>query len=216
MKDFVFISDFDGTLTKKDFYKIIMEKYMGEQGEQEYKAWKAGKYDDKDFLNMVYGSINRNEEEILEDILAIEWDDNADKLIKSIESNNGEFIILSAGSSYYIEKLLQHKGINNIKIYSNPGEYKDKGIHLKIDEASPYYSKRYGIDKEKVVQEYKQKYKSVYFAGDSGPDVPPAKVADKVFAKGKLQQLLDEEKVNYIPIKNFSDIITYLEEEGKI
>ena len=31
MKDFAFISDFDGTLTKKDFYKILSDAYLKEE-----------------------------------------------------------------------------------------------------------------------------------------------------------------------------------------
>ena len=31
-KKFAFISDFDGTLTHKDFYQMIIDEYLGEEG----------------------------------------------------------------------------------------------------------------------------------------------------------------------------------------
>lgn len=158
------------------------------------------------FLHKIYSSINRDEDEILEDILKIEWDKNADKVIQKIREAGGDFIILSAGTSYYIDRLLKKKGLSNIKVYSNPGEYKDRGIHLKIDKNNPYYSEVYGIDKGKVVADLKHKYSYVYYAGDSAPDIPPCKLADICFAKGNLQGMLQEECVNFIPMSDYSDI----------
>ena len=205
-KKFAFISDFDGTLTHKDFYQMIIDEYLGEEGKELYKAWRKSEYKDKDFLHKIYSSINRDEGEILEDILKIEWDKSADKVIQKIREAGGDFIILSAGTSYYIDILLKEKGLSNIKVYSNPGEYKDRGIHLKIDKNNPYYSEVYGIDKGKVVADLKRKYSYVYYAGDSAPDIPPCKIPDICFAKGKLQGMLQEEGVNFIPMSDYSDI----------
>ena len=64
----------------------------------------------------------------------------------------------------------------------------------------------YGIDKGKVVADLKHKYSYVYYAGDSAPDIPPCKLADICFAKGKLQGMLQEEGVNFIPISDYRDI----------
>ena len=213
-KKFVFISDFDGTLTHKDFYKIIIDKYLGEEGKKLYKAWREEEYKDKDFLHKIYSSIDRTEEEILEDILQIQWDDNADRVIRRIRESGGDFIILSAGTNYYINRLLKEKGFEDIEVYSNPGEYRDRGIHLNIDKNNPYYSDIYGINKEKVVAEFKNKYPYVYYAGDSAPDIPPCKLANICFAKGELQDMLDEKGMKYIPIKDYRDIENFLVEKG--
>lgn len=215
-KKFAFISDFDGTLTNKDFYKMIIDEYLGEEGKELYKAWRRNEYKDKDFLHKIYSSINRDEDEILEDILKIEWDKNADKVIQKVKEAGGDFIILSAGTSYYIDRLLKEKGLSDIKVYSNPGEYKNRGIHLNIDENNPYYSEVYGIDKGKIVADLKHKYSYVYYAGDSAPDIPPCKLADICFAKGTLQGMLQEEGVNFIPMSDYRDIEKSLIEKGAI
>ncbi len=211
---FVFISDFDGTLTEKDFYQMIIDDYLGEAGQKLYKEWRQGLHLDKDFLGQIYRAINREETEILEDILRIEWDESANEFIRRVRENGGEFIILSAGTSYYINLLLKEKGLSDVKVYSNPGIYKDKGIHLQIDESSLYYSERYGIDKAKVVLDLKKQYEHVYYAGDSAPDILPCKLADLAFAKGGLQEMLQSESVNFVPIKSFKDVTTTLIENG--
>lgn len=213
-KQFAFISDFDGTLTHKDFYQMIIDDYLGEEGEALYKAWRRKEYKDRDFLHKIYSSMNRNEDEILEDIIRIEWDQEADRVIEAVKNAGGDFVILSAGTSYYIERLLKQKGISDIKVYSNPGEYKEKGIHLVIDENSPYFSDIYGIDKAKVVAELKKQYPYVYYAGDSAPDIPPCKLADICFAKSKLQEMLRAEGIDFIPMKNYKDIEAALKAKG--
>ena len=43
MENFVFVSDFDNTLTHKDFYKIILDKYMKESGKKLFDEWKKTK-----------------------------------------------------------------------------------------------------------------------------------------------------------------------------
>ena len=189
-RKFVFVSDFDGTLTNRDFYQMIIDDYLGEEGYNLFNEWKENKYKDRDFLNEIYDSINRDEKEILKDVLRIEWDNSADGVIEKIQDAGGEFIILSAGTSYYIEKFLIGKGLSKIKVYSNLGEDKNKGIHLKVDENKPYYSDVYGIDKGKVNSYLKEKYPYVYYVGDSLSDIISCKVADECFAKGALQQML--------------------------
>lgn len=213
-KKFVFISDFDGTLTHKDFYQMIIDDYLKEEGEELYQAWRRKEFKDRDFLHKIYSSMNRSEDEVLEDILRIEWDEYADEVIGAIQKAGGDFVILSAGTSYYIERLLKHKGISGIKVYSNPGEYKEGGIHLVIDETSPYFSDTYGIDKGKVVAELKEKYPYVYYAGDSAPDITSCKLADTCFAKDKLQQMLKDEGVDFIPMTNYKDIAAALKAKG--
>ncbi|HKM05002.1 MAG TPA: MtnX-like HAD-IB family phosphatase [Lachnospiraceae bacterium] len=213
-KPYVFISDFDGTLSTKDFYQIIMDEYLGDEGKRLFEDWKAGKYMDKDFLNKIYSSINRNEEEIMEDIMRIQLDDGANDFIDHVKTSGGEFVIASAGTSYYIERLLEKYQIRDVKVYSNPGVYKDRGIHLQIDPSDKYYSKRYGIDKAKIVEEYKKKYQKVFYAGDSQPDVAACKIADIAFAKSKLIDLLESEGVPCIPVLTYQDIEDYLRKEG--
>lgn len=212
--EFVFVSDFDGTLTEKDFYQMMIDDYLGDAGQTLYKEWRQGLHLDKDFLGKIYSTINREEDEILKDILRIEWDESAHEFIQKVRQCGGEFIILSAGTSYYIERLLKEKGLSDVKVYSNPGIYKDKGIHLQIDKNSLYYSERYGIDKAKVVEDLKKQYTHVYYAGDSAPDILPCKIADMAFAKGSLQEMLRAENIDFIPIKSFKDVATILTEKG--
>lgn len=206
MLKFAFVSDFDGTLTKRDFYKMITDEYLKEQCVELYKDWRNKKIKDVDYLGYVFKNIGRSEDEIYEDIMKISLDSYAKEFIKNIKASGGDFIVVSAGTSYYIEKIFDKQGISGVDIYSNKGIFKDKGIHFVLDESSEFYSDIYGIDKMKVVKKLKGKYDKVFYAGDSEPDLKSAMLADVVFAKGKLVDLLKEEQKEFIQFESFSEV----------
>ena len=186
MKKFVFISDFDGTISNKDFYMHVIEKYLKEEGERQYARWRNDEILDIDFLSYVFTNIDADEEEIYKDIIALEIDSDLEEFIRYIKGQGGEFVILSAGSTYYIDILLEHWSIEGIKIYSNNAVYKNRGIHYDIDPTNEFYSERYGIDKKKVVEKLKGEYETLYYAGDSMPDFEASLLCEKRFAKGRL------------------------------
>lgn len=216
MKNFAFVSDFDGTLTERDFYHIVMDKYLKDWAWDYYEEWKKTKKINVDFLNKIFSSMDRSEEEILEDILNLPLDPHAIEFIKKVENNSGDFYILSAGTSYYIKKLLAHYNINNVTVISMEGEYRDRGIHILPDSKSEFYSDLWGIDKAKVILTLKQKYSKVYFAGDSEPDVGAAMAADCAFARKGLQELLSEKNIPFVPFDKFVEVDKYMQQKGWI
>lgn len=213
MKKWAFVSDFDGTISKQDFYIVMMDKYFPE-GRELFKKWKAGEIMDIDFLGTVFKSINQEENRIIEDTLSIQIDEYVPDFIKKVQKNGADFYILSAGTDYYIYHLLKKYGVENVKVFSNEGYYHEKNVHMNIDKKQWHYSERYGIDKSKVIQKLKEEYETVYFIGDSEPDSHPAKVADLTFAKNGLQKLLREQKVPFIAVDDFKEVENYLVEKG--
>lgn len=216
MKDLLFISDFDGTLTHKDFYKIIIEKHLPIQGKELEGQWRRGEMPVFEFLQMVFAAMNRSEAEIYEDILEIPIDRDAVELIRRVKAAGGDFIVLSAGTGYYIERLLKYLGLGDVTVIANPGFYQDRGIQMRADQISPYYSEVYGINKGLVVTAFKKDYRRVYFAGDSEPDTQAAMNADVVFAKPGLARILQEKGQTYIPFTEMRQVLTCLEEQGVI
>jgi 2,3-diketo-5-methylthio-1-phosphopentane phosphatase len=213
VKKWAFVSDFDGTISKQDFYIIMMDKYFPE-GRELFKKWKAGEMLDIDFLGTVFKSINQEEEKIIEDTLSIPIDEYVPDFIKKVQKNGADFYILSAGTDYYIYHILEKYGVENVKVFSNEGYYREKNVHMNIDKNQWHYSERYGIDKSKVIQKLKEEYETVYFIGDSEPDSHPAKVADVTFAKNGLQDLLREQGQPFISVNDFKEVENYLVEKG--
>lgn len=214
MKKFAFVSDFDGTLTDRDFYHIVIDKYLKDWAVDYFEEWKKTKKINVEFLNKIFGAMDRSEDEIMEDIIQLPLDPYAMSFIKRVESSGGDFFILSAGTSYYIKKLLGHFNINNVTVISMEGIYKDRGIQILPDRKSEFYSDIWGLDKAKVILSLKQKYQKVFFAGDSEPDMGAAEAADCAFAREALQGLLSTKKIPFIPFNKFNEVEEYMLQQG--
>jgi 2,3-diketo-5-methylthio-1-phosphopentane phosphatase len=213
VKKWAFVSDFDGTISKQDFYIVMMDKYFPE-GRELYKNWKAGEIKDIDFLATIFKSINQEEDRIIEDTLSIPIDEYVPNFIKKVQESGADFYILSAGTDYYIYHILKKYHVENVTVFSNEGHYREKNVHMNIDKKQWHYSERYGIDKSKVIQKLKEEYETVYFIGDSEPDSHPAQHADVTFAKNGLQEILREKKVPFVPVDTFKEVEAYLVEKG--
>jgi 2-hydroxy-3-keto-5-methylthiopentenyl-1-phosphate phosphatase len=210
LKELIFVSDFDGTITERDFYHIVIDTCLGDRGVDLYNRWKQRELRDVDFLATVFQSIGRDETGIIELISSIKLDIYAVEFIKYVRASGGDFAILSAGASYYIEKLLAYHEIQDVQVIANHGVYRENGIKMTADTKSPFYSELFGIDKYRVIQSLRSKYKKIYYAGDSSPDFKAAMAADIVFAKGELIELLKQSEHDFVPFCNFKEIQRYL------
>jgi len=206
MKNFAFISDFDGTLTKKDFYKVLADTYFKEELKPIYNSWINGEITDIDYVSYVFNNVHRNETELYDDILNIDFDHSAIAFIEQIKEAGGDFIVLSAGSTYYIDKFFEANHIEGIDVYSNKCIFKNNGLYFDLDKHDEFYSNKCGIDKLIVVEKLKSNYKKIFYAGDNVPDLKPALICDVVFAKGELIKLLRKNKKEFIEFETFSEI----------
>ena len=98
MKKFLFISDFDGTMTSQDFFLQIMYRYQHNRVFS--NNWKSG----FDLLSDVFDSINLSESDLQREIEYIPLDPYFVNTVKLVRKYGGDFLILSAGCKYYIER----------------------------------------------------------------------------------------------------------------
>jgi 2-hydroxy-3-keto-5-methylthiopentenyl-1-phosphate phosphatase len=214
LKKLAFVSDFDGTLTQRDFYHIVIDKYFKDWGRKFYTDWKSTKKINTEFLNKIFGALDKSEEDIFDEIGLIPLDEHAEDFINRIKSIGGDFYILSAGTSYYIDILLSQRKIEGVQVISMKGIYKNRGIEILPDKKSPYFSEVFGLDKQKVIEELKKDYEKVFFAGDSEPDLEAARGADIAFAKSELKELLTKGNKKFVTFENYKEIDKYLVREG--
>ncbi len=212
MKETIFISDFDGTLSKKDFYWILLDDYIGQEGIDYYYDWKKDHKIGTEFLNRIFTWHRFSEVERLEALSKVEIDPKLEEVSGYIEKRGGEFMILSAGFDYYIEDALEKRNCQHLKLITNKGTFRDGTFIMEPDETGEFYSPVYGIDKEKVAKYFRKQCKKMYFAGDSEPDYLAALQADVIFAKNELAKLLRRDDHPFIPYENFGDILQKLKE----
>lgn len=205
----VFLSDFDGTATALDFYKIVLNA-IGSEGWAFVEAYrKTGKVD-YHFLNRIFGWHPLSDQDYMGLLEAIEIDPTLGQLLNFLDQQQIDFSFVSAGFDRYIEDVLMLRGYGRIPLITNPGVFEGGLLKMVPDVASPYYSPIFGIDKGLVVADFKTRYDLVYFAGDTEPDFGAAMAADVVFAKGELIPQLKAAGKPYIAFENYAELMPYL------
>lgn len=205
MKDILLLTDFDGTITGQDFYKQILFRYEHKKLFKKFPKFMKREYTCLEFLGEVFKDMNLSEEELLDEIEKIPLDPYFNETVDILKEKNNDIIIVSAGCEYYIKQKLKDI-LEKIEIIAIKGEYKDRGLKFTIDKKYRYFSNETGIDKKKVILNYKGKYKKIIYAGDSIPDFEAAKEADIIFAKDKLEMMLKKENIKYNKFITYNDI----------
>lgn len=207
------ITDFDGTVIKKDFFWFIIDKLMTKEDIQPWDDYKAGNITHFDALNQIFKKIHINESDLRKIILELPVEECFTELVEYCGNNDIDIYIVSAGADYYINIILDYLGIrNSVNLIANESVYsKENGLQMtKLHENSVFYSENYGINKESVIRFMKSKYDFIVFAGDGTPDYKAAIQADKVFARGTLLELCGKYNINCAKLDSYCQIFEYL------
>lgn len=209
----LFISDFDGTATALDFYKIVLNS-IGQEGwayVEDYR--KTGKVD-YHFLNKIFAwkTLSQGDYDALID--TIDLDASLRPFLDFLNLEAIDFKFVSAGFDRYIEDILAKEGYEGLEVITNPGRFEEGIMVMCPDTESPFYSPLFGVDKGAIVRDLQASYDMIYFAGDTEPDLGAALEADVVFAKGELIPLLMEKNKPFIAFERYEDLIGHLKVGG--
>jgi 2,3-diketo-5-methylthio-1-phosphopentane phosphatase len=168
------VSDFDGTITRNDFYAVLADRRLPASAPDYFALYRAGRL--THFEAMAAYFAHAPEEEPALDALIRETapDPGLGAAAADLSASFWDLIIVSAGSSWYIHRVLDAAGVTAV-VHSNPGRI-ERGRGLVIDKpySSPFFSEETGIDKAAVVRDALERYEVVAFAGDGPPDVQAA------------------------------------------
>lgn len=213
MKKTALISDFDGTITKTDFFNMVVDELLTPADLQPWKDYVAGKITHVEALGRIFSKVRIPLEQMDVFIQSIEIDNQFPQTLELCKKLGIPVYICSAGMNYYILKRIPgYIKEYNIEVISNNGEYfPDKGFVMTPPPPDyPFYSKDVGIAKEAVVESLKNRGYFTIYAGDGRPDIKAAKAADAVFAKDVLLELCKEQNVETIKFDGFGDISEYI------
>lgn len=202
----LFVVDFDNTITLKDFYHVMIDDYIGDDGRRHYETWKKENKIDVSFLNKIFTWHQFSDNEHVNALNKIDIDTSVIPLIEGLQEGGWEVLILSAGFDYYIHHVLKRYQLDHFPVIANPGVFENGYFQIQADKDAWYYHPVYGVDKGKVINHYKGQYDYVYFAGDSEPDYTAAVNAHQAFGKNELADLLSKNKKDFIRFSTFKDI----------
>jgi 2,3-diketo-5-methylthio-1-phosphopentane phosphatase len=211
------ISDFDGTISKKDFFYMVIDSLLKENlnALAPWKDYLAGKITHIDALSGIFSQIHLSQRDLDKFIATIDIDNWFYDVAQFCKDKKIPFYICSAGTNYYIKKRIYDiLEKYDIVLISNDATYsQQEGMKLIAPKKdTPYYDFNTGISKQAIVKQLKEDGYFTIYAGDGIPDLKSAKCADVVFAKDKLLELCEEENIKTEKFDNFSNILNYIKD----
>src|SRR5215813_4474219 len=205
----IFVSDYDGTITDKDFYSLLAERYAPADTPDYFAQYREGRISHFEAMAAYFAFAPTEEQQLEELLAATQADPNLGVSAVLLRRAGWELWIVSAGSSLYVERVLRRAGVA-ATVYANPGRLENgRGLVLeKLDPSSPYHSASVGVDKSAVVRHALHVAETVAFAGDGPPDLPPALLVrpNFRFARGFLADALRERGETFQPFSCWSEI----------
>ena len=209
----ILVSDFDGTMTKYDFFDLARRELPSAADHDFWQDYVAGKITHFEALAGIFGSIRTDWPTIENLVERMELDPALRDSVARLRAAGWEIIVASAGCDWYIRRLLA--GVD-LEIHANPGVFApETGLVLSLPVDSPYFRRETGIDKAAIVRAALARDPQAVFAGDGRPDLAPAGLVrpGRRFATGWLAQHLKKNGDFYRPFTSWSQIAEALLEE---
>jgi 2-hydroxy-3-keto-5-methylthiopentenyl-1-phosphate phosphatase len=209
----VLITDFDGTMTKTDFYEVAVARCLAPDTPDYWAEYAAGCITHFEAMAGIYRHIRCPERIVRGEILpAMDIDPALPEAVAALQREGWDIIIVSNGSLWYIDILLDQLGVD-LPRHGNPGRFMDgQGLLLELPRDSPFYSPQHGVDKSLVVEDALLRYRRVAFAGNGPPDLKPALLVSPGlrFARTWLAAALTERGEGFHPYERWSEIARFL------
>jgi 2,3-diketo-5-methylthio-1-phosphopentane phosphatase len=200
MQHSVLISDFDGTMTENDFYKLVAERLLPAQALEFWQEYRRGRISHFKALQNIFSQLRAPQKVLEELILDMHLDPSLAKDIVCLRKAGWKVVVASAGCQWYIDRLLTGAGLTigpqgDVEVHANPGTYSSgTGLTMTMPEDLQFRSQETGVHKAAIVHYYLQNAHQVAYAGDGWTDVDAAMLVPPHlrFAKADLKQALDE------------------------
>jgi 2,3-diketo-5-methylthio-1-phosphopentane phosphatase len=212
MREKIIVSDFDGTITKKDTLSKFLEDYANPRWLDIENDWRDGKFGSQECLTRQFALVPNLSPNLVHEFLkTIEIDEGFIPFCKNLKKKNIPIIILSDGLDYFIYKILERYHLDDINVITNHAYFNEyEKFIIEFPNDSSKCLNNAGTCKCKVVKSLKKMYKTVCYVGDGASDFCVSKLPDVVFAKSGLVEYCKNNNVKYTEYKSYNDLIEYI------
>ncbi|HYH65190.1 MAG TPA: HAD-IB family phosphatase [Urbifossiella sp.] len=206
----VLVSDFDGTMTRHDFYKLALDGLLPPDTLDQWAGYRAGEITHFEALRRYFAAIRAPEAEVLAVVDRMELDPGLNAAVAALGAAGWRVVVTSAGCDWYIRRLLAAAGVE-VEVHANPGRF-EAGLLMEKPVGSPYRCENLGVDKARVVRDHLAAGRAVAFAGDGFPDAEAARLVpgEQRFARADLADVLTREGLAFHPFDAWSDVARVL------
>jgi 2,3-diketo-5-methylthio-1-phosphopentane phosphatase len=202
------VTDFDGTLTRNDFFHLVVDAFAPAGTADYWAAYRSGTLTHFQALQGIFANITASEEEVLAAVARAELEPRLAHWVQALAHAGWDVVVASAGCEWYIRHLLAEARVE-LPVYANPGHFvAGQGLRMEAPVTSPFYSPTTGINKAAIVRSGLDTGRTVAFAGDGFPDAEAARLvpAKLRFARADLAAALDREGLPYTPFERWAEV----------
>jgi HAD superfamily phosphoserine phosphatase-like hydrolase len=205
----VLISDFDGTITRSDFYECVLSEVDSPACRDAWQRFVAGELTHFEALRAIFASLPANEQELMRIARLTGIEPGFPEDVRRLARHGWGVLVVSAGCEWYIVRLLADLGLD-LPIIANPGRVQPgRGLELLLPVDSPYLDAETGINKAAVVRALHGEYDTIAFAGNGRADLEAARLVppEYRFATGWLAEQLRGLGEPFRSFERWSDIV---------
>ncbi len=210
MPEAVFITDFDGTMTANDFYKLAAERLLPPDALAPWAEYREGRLTHFEALRDIFAQLRHPEEALLALVADMAPDPQLTQAVARLRAAGWAVVVASAGCDWYIRRVLASLGLSEqVEVHANPGSYApDTGLRMAAPLDSPFYCRETGVDKAALVRFHLGRGARVAFAGDGFADLPAALETPAAlrFARADLALALGERGEGFRPFERWSQV----------
>lgn len=206
------LCDFDGTISEKDVTDTLLNHFGNEKCALFEQQWQEGIIGSRECMHQQIANMQASQAELDSVLAQIKIDPTFSEFISFAQSRNLNVHIVSDGLDYAIQSILKRYNLNFLPVFANRLLHnQQQGWALDFPYANDHCLKASGNCK----CQHRRKltgFQKIFYVGDGTSDFCVADKVDMVFAKDKLIDFCQQQRIAYYPIKNFGDVTAILPE----
>jgi 2,3-diketo-5-methylthio-1-phosphopentane phosphatase len=209
VKKVAVISDFDGTVSRRDVGHHFFGSHIPDRSRWDrlLDKWRLGLISSRECLETELSWVEAGRDELDRFIAGESLDPYFKDFVDFCDRHHFNILITSDGLDYYIDRLLMDGGLGYLTFNANHLVF--EGTRLGAVEF-PHYNTmectRCGNCKRGHLERLKGEGYFTVYVGNGYSDRCPAAHAALVFAKGELVEHCRREKIDHVPFENFRDV----------
>ena len=143
----ILVTDFDGTLTNRDYFQLILDRYHPPAAQEIWDGFKAGRLTHFEAIAGVFGALRTDLAGAEALVRELDPSPGLGPAVRLLQDAGWELQIASAGCGWYIERFLNWQGIE-AELHACPGDFiEGEGLVMRPAVGTPFASETHGIDK---------------------------------------------------------------------
>jgi len=206
--------DFDGTITTTDVGEEFFLKFGNpEKADKIIKHWLNHEITSTEMWKELCDTIkNFNMEKYEKFLSTIELDEAFHQFVEFCNKHDLDYMIVSDGFDFYIDKILERENLEHIKRITNKLTLNENG---KLIPSFPHTdeecSRCANCKRNQVIINSSDEDFTLYI-GDGWSDTCPVQHCDYILAKNSLLKFCEKNRISYFPYNNFHNVMRRLNE----